>query len=111
MADTLKPGQRLISNNNQELVSQNGYYKLIMQRDGNLVLYTKDGHVLWNTNTQGLDVEYCAMQEDGNLVLYLEESARPVWASDTGGNPGSWLVVQNDGNLVIYKPEPIWDRL
>lgn len=39
MADALRPGQRLISDNNDTLMSNNGRFRLIMQNDGNLVLY------------------------------------------------------------------------
>lgn len=108
MADTLGSDQRLISNNQDSIVSNNGQFQLVMQRDGNLVLY-KSGSALWASGTDGLDVEFCVMQSDGNLVLYLEGSGRAVWASGTAGNPGSFLVIQDDGNLVIYKPNhPIW---
>jgi hypothetical protein len=108
MADTLRTDQRLISNNNDSLTSNNGRFRLVMQNDGNLVLY--DGNsVRWATGTNGRDVEFCIMQSDGNLVLYLEGSGSATWASNTNGNPGSYLVVQDDGNLVIYKPyHPIW---
>ena len=107
MADTLRPDQRLISNRQDSIVSNNGQFKLVMQSDGNLVLY-KGGSALWASGTDGLDVESCVMQNDGNLVLYLEGSGRAVWASNTG-DPGSFLVVQDDSNLVIYKPNhPVW---
>lgn len=108
MTNTLSPDQRLISNNSDSIISDNGQFKLIMQKDGNLVLYKNDSS-LWSSGTGDLDVEFCIMQSDGNLVLYLEGSGKPVWASGTQGNPGSFLVVQDDGNLVIYKPNcPIW---
>jgi hypothetical protein len=110
MSDRLSPGQRLVSNSSESIVSSDGRFKLVMQIDGNLVLYKlESGQALWATGTDGQDVEFCIMQSDGNLVLYLEGSGRPVWASNTAGNPDSFLVVQNDGNLVVYKPNcPIW---
>src|SRR5215813_7959180 len=98
MADALKPGQRLISNNNDTLTSPNGQFKLRMQKDGNLVLYDSKNTPLWASKTDGKDVEFCIMQDDGNLVLSLEESGKPAWDSKTDGNPGSFLVVQDDGN-------------
>jgi len=105
---TLRPDQRLISDNNDSIVSNNGRFRLTMQNDGNIVLY-KDGSALWSSHAAGQDVEYCVTQGDGNLVLYLQASGRPVWASNTAGNPGSFLVMQDDGNLVIYKPiHPVW---
>jgi hypothetical protein len=108
MADTLRPDQRLISDRNDSIVSNNGQFRFVMQNDGNLVLY-RGSSPLWASGTDGQDVEFCVMQGDGNLVLYLQGSGRPVWASGTDGNPGSFLVMQDDGNVVIYKPNhPIW---
>lgn len=94
----------------QQLESQDSTYKLIMQGDGNLVLYRKsDGKALWATGTNGKGAMRAIMQSDGNLVLYTSANAA-VWASNTVGNPGSFLQLQTDGNLVIYKgTTPLWD--
>ncbi|MDX8410274.1 MAG: hypothetical protein R8K46_00165, partial [Mariprofundaceae bacterium] len=73
---------------------------LIMQLDGNLVLYNGSGHPLWATGTRGQGA-WAAMQTDGNLVVYSADG-RVLWAADTQGHPGSWLALQGDGNLVIY---------
>jgi hypothetical protein len=98
--DRLMPGQQL--NVNQELLSQNGRVKLIMQADGNLVLYrVDDGVPLWATNTWGTRVTHAVMQTDGNFVLY-DDGGKPYWSTGTWGRPGNWLVLQNDGNLVLY---------
>ncbi len=101
--DKLNPGETL--RRGEHLTSANGQYKLLMQRDGNLVLYGPRNQPLWSSNTQGTPVEECMMQRDGNLVLYLRDG-QPVWASSTEGNPGSFLLLQNDGNLVVYRP--VW---
>lgn len=85
--------------------SANGEYRLILQRDGNLVLYGPRNQPLWSTNTQGNPVERCIMQTDGNLVLYLPDG-RSVWNSNTQYYPGSFLWLQNSGVLVIYAP--VW---
>lgn len=107
MSDTLRPGERLVANNSEFRVSNNGSYKLVMQQDGNLVLY-KGNTPLWASNTDGVAVDFCIMQDDGNLVLYGFAS-NAVWASNTNGQPGSFLVVQDDGNVVIYRPNfPVW---
>jgi hypothetical protein len=103
--DTLNPGEML--RRGDQLTSANGHYRLLMQKDGNLVLYGAERHPLWASNTQGQRVERCIMQKDGNLVLYLP-NGQPVWASNTEGKPGSFLLLQNDGNLVIYQPQPVW---
>jgi hypothetical protein len=107
MSDRLTPGQHLL--HEQSIMSQDGRFRLIMQTDGNLVVYrTRDNHALWATGTNGTDAQRAEMQTDGNLVLYHTNN-RPAWATGTNGSPGSYLVMQNDGNLVMYKPiVPIW---
>lgn len=81
------------------LWSANGRYELIMQSDGNLVLY-HHGLALWATNTNGIAIEKAVMQSDGNLVLY-DYAGNARWASNTAGNWYAHLVLQCDGNLVI----------
>jgi hypothetical protein len=88
--------------------SANGKYNLVMQDDGNLVLYRVNGPALWASGTYGIAIQHAVMQYDGNLVLY-DYAGRARWASGTYGNPGALLYVQCDGNVVIYKPNvPIW---
>lgn len=93
---------------NQSITSQNGKYTLIMQSDGNLVIY-KQGKAIWATNTQGKGGTWVVMQTDGNFVIYTPQS-KPVWATNTRGKGGSWIVMQNDGNLVMYtsKNKAVW---
>lgn len=102
----LEPGQWLSLE--QWLSSPNGRYDLVLQHDGNLVLYTQGGVPLWASATSGQLVQDLSMQEDGNLVLYRPDGT-PIWASGTGGNPGAELVLQDDGNVVLYRHgTPIW---
>ncbi|MGC1293946.1 MAG: hypothetical protein WA869_02805 [Alloacidobacterium sp.] len=85
--DRLQPYQQL--DVNQQLFSDNGYLNLILQTDGNLVLYrTQMGHALWASNTQGDAVGYVIMQGDGNLVAY-SAGGTPFWAAATEGHPGA----------------------
>jgi hypothetical protein len=49
---TLFPGQSLQSG--QTLRSDNMLHTLIMQSDGNVVLYNSQSQPLWSTNTGGL---------------------------------------------------------
>jgi hypothetical protein len=94
------------------------HHTLVMQQDGNVVLYTRTDVPIWYTNTggdccghEGLGTMfnlYITMQTDGNLVLYrvvlgLDRGPSPMWSSNTAGNPGAWLAVQDDGNLVVYR--------
>ncbi|GLS17681.1 hypothetical protein GCM10007874_06960 [Labrys miyagiensis] len=107
MSNMLNPGQSLFTN--QSLNSNDGRFTLILQTDGNLVLYrTQDHRALWATGTNGQDTHHAIMQGDGNFVLYHENNTA-AWASGTNGKPGSYLILQNDGNLVIYWPrDPVW---
>lgn len=96
----LKPGQYRRS--------QNGVYTLLMQADGNAVLY-KGRTALWGTmtNRKG-SVLY--MRPDGNLVVVYGRTV--VWASNTVGSTNAKLAVQNDSNLVMYniRNKPVWTR-
>jgi hypothetical protein len=82
--------------------SCDGRFALVMQSDGNAVLYRFDGVPLWATGTNGSGAKWLVMQADGNLVVYSDAGA--VWHTSTHGHPGSVLAVQDDGNVVIYGP-------
>ena len=107
-ADRLNPGELLRAETEQQITSANQQYRLIMQRDGNLVLYDDaKRQLLWESKTQGQKVDRVIMQRDGNLVLYLS-NGQPAWSSNTFGKPGSFLLIQDDGNMVIYQPKAVW---
>jgi LysM repeat protein len=105
--DVLRAGESL--GIDQKLTSSNGKYTLIMQGDGNLVLYTESNTPVWATRTQGKGAVRASLQDDGNLVLYTKDQERwfhkdaaaAVWASHTSGE-NVRLVLQDDRNLVIY---------
>ena len=97
MGDTLQKGEKLEVG--QSLTSNNGAYRLVLQDDGNLVLYAGEQSV-WATVTDGQDVKRAEVQEDGNFVLYTPD--KPVWASQTAGADNVRLVLQDDRNLVLY---------
>ncbi|WP_051969850.1 glycoside hydrolase domain-containing protein [Kitasatospora azatica] len=93
---------------------------LVMQRDGNLVIYRADGVAIWSTYSSGRPGSWLSVQDDGNVVLYGSNGG-PIWSTDAyrvpstftagqGLKPGRWtesalirVVVQQDGNLVIYR--------
>lgn len=102
----IQSGQSL--NQGEYIQSTDGRYTLVLQGDGNLVLYSLR-RALWSSGTHGKPVSIMAMQGDGNLVLY-DAQGRYHWASWTQGNQASQLVLQNDGNLVLYGStgRPIW---
>ena len=104
--DRLLPGQGLTAG--MSLLSNNKRFKLILQGDGNLVLYSY-GNAIWATGTDGRHTWQAVMQGDGNFVLY-DVHLHPVWASNSAGHPGAFLVMQDDTNLVVYAPgnHPVW---
>lgn len=56
--------------------------ELLQQSDWNLVLYAKDGSVIWASGAQGSVPDAVTVaQDDRNLVTYADGS--PRWASDT----------------------------
>jgi hypothetical protein len=57
---------------------------LTLQNDGNLVLLTRTGKVLWASGTGGKGVSDLVMQDDGNLVLYRRSTGRATWSSKGG---------------------------
>jgi hypothetical protein len=100
----------------------NGYV-IVMQQDGNLVLYDKNWQPVWASGSNGLKSPYyLEIQSDANLVIY--GSSGPVWATGTNGrglcntiyqnesihtnqhlsdDSGTFsLYLQDDGNLVLY---------
>lgn len=93
----------------QQLETPDRLYRMVLQGDGNLVIYSKNTGALWSSKTAGKSVAYLAMQSDGNLVLYDPQS-KPLWHTHTNGRHDSRLVMQSDGNLVVYDQQnrPIW---
>ncbi|MFJ4809542.1 hypothetical protein [Streptomyces longwoodensis] len=102
-----KPGFRFNADDHYQ--SDRGY--LIMQGDGNLVLYctTPAGKYLWDTATDGNPGAYAVFQEDGNLVVYTKEDI-PIWDSGTWGRGATFARISNNGNFAIYRDinHPLW---
>ena len=90
-------------NGNQQQYVQWGKAKLIMQKDGNLVLYDENGRARWDTGTWNFPHAYARFQPDGNFVVYAQ-SGMAIVATNTCCHSGWNLHVQEDGNMVIYAP-------
>ncbi|GAB2947260.1 hypothetical protein GCM10023080_002370 [Streptomyces pseudoechinosporeus] len=72
---------------------------MIMQRDGNLVVYNEDGKATWASRTSGED-HTARFQTDGNLVI-LNADDKPIWGAGSNGHQGAKLVLRKDGKVVI----------
>jgi L,D-peptidoglycan transpeptidase YkuD (ErfK/YbiS/YcfS/YnhG family) len=111
--DRMTAGQMLGSG--QTIRSANGFYRLVMQSDGNAVTYAPPSRPIWNTRTGHTPGARLVLQPDGNLVLYSRSNV-PLWYTRTAGHPGDVLRIQNDGNLVLYASSGAalwstgWDR-
>ncbi len=100
-SNTLYMGERL--NTGERITSSNGAYFAIMQSDGNFVLYTSSGQVLWHTGTFGGNYSsYIAnMQMDGNFVVYgYNGSYTPLWNTQTFSS--CYLRLDDDSVLRLY---------
>ena len=52
---------------------------LVMQSDGNLVMYDSNQHPMWSSGTDG-NASFLVIQDDGNAVIY---KLPPIWATNT----------------------------
>jgi hypothetical protein len=92
------------------LVSTNQQYELIMQTDGNLVLYYKTaGSPEWASNTAGNSGAFLDLKATGYMAVYTPSGAL-AWVPDEPGINSDndiipVLVVQNDGNVVLYRTQ------
>lgn len=95
---TLAAGARLSPGD--RLVSPDSSHVLVMQGDGNAVVYAPGNNAIWESRTRGRG-NVLQMQEDGNLVIRAPGNRR-VWDSGTHGAAGSVFRMQDDGNLVLH---------
>lgn len=105
---TLSQGATLLRG--ESLLSANEQFSLILQGDGNLVLYSVNtGKPLWNSRTHRTTANRLVLQGDGNLVLY-SSTGKPLWYTKTNGKDGDRLSLQTDANLVLYSStnKPLW---
>ncbi|HET8979766.1 MAG TPA: hypothetical protein VFN87_16520 [Solirubrobacteraceae bacterium] len=97
-----------------------GCPRLVLQDDGNLVIYTdkaiwaagsrvnrlNGGDVLrpgWSIYSIGPEDYRLTMGTGGRLVLY-DAAGRDLWNTPTFHHPGAYAAMQTDGNLVVYSP-------
>ncbi|MER5465128.1 mannose-binding protein [Streptomyces sp. NPDC002668] len=73
--------------------------RMVMQSDGNLVVYNEKGKPIWAAMTFGPN-HRAIFQQDGNLVIHNADD-RPIWASRSHGHENAQLVLRADGKVVI----------
>jgi len=106
--NSLNVNQNLSASTSQAIYASNGAYKVIMQSDGNLVLYTSSGTALWSSVTtvsSGGSSYVLIMQGDCNLVLYtaLNTPRTSKWSSNTSGLGSTcYATVSTTGHFQIY---------
>ncbi|MFI5529044.1 hypothetical protein ACIA8O_10890 [Kitasatospora sp. NPDC051853] len=85
---------------------------LLMQQDGNLVLYRKrDGAALWSTGTYGKpDQALFVANTKGNMYLRGLKNGVLTWTLSVPQSDGAYARLQNDGNFVLYTGggQPLW---
>ena len=93
-----------------ELVTREGWARLVLESNGNLVLYrTQVARQLWTSNTAGKGVTSVTMEANGDLVADSPQGKLSI--SGTDGNPGAHAVLRDDANFVVYDTleNPLWE--
>lgn len=93
--------------------------RLVLQNDGNAVIYARGGAALWSARADALQLSagqtlrpgqsrsssngryVLGMSPDGNLVLAENGTGRPLWSSQTAGSRGATATLKADGSLVV----------
>lgn len=97
--ETLESGMKLLPN--QSIYSKNRRYKLMMQTNGNLVLY-KNEISIWSSGTTGNANAYFILQPDNRLIVY--SSSKKLlweWKYSPKSNSISFLVIRDDLGIVL----------
>jgi hypothetical protein len=87
----------------QSVSSPDGNYRLVYQRDGDLVLYGPERARVWSSETPGETAGRAIMEAGGGFVVYDADGSE-AWSAGTDGHPGAYIVVENDGRVAIYAP-------
>jgi hypothetical protein len=86
-----------------------GQYALHFTGDGDLVVKTPDGNVVWRAGTAGRGAQKATMRSDGNFVIEAGNGA-VIWQTGTARHPGAHLTLRNDGQLEVISESPRWAR-
>ena len=83
------------------LLSRNGHYKFIHQKDGNLEILC-DGNKIWESHTKGKSADRFYIAK-GGLALY-DTDKKVIWQAGPwrGDTSPETVIMPNDGNFVMY---------
>jgi surface antigen len=97
--EILRPGQYLRSDDRA--------YQVVMQHNGNLVIYDRHHTAVWESATSAPG-SHLVMGPGGSLTIY-GPLGKELWSTNTPGHPGAYASLETDGNLVVYrKGKAIW---
>lgn len=109
--ERLRPGESM--EHSQPLLSDNGQFALMLQADGNLVVFSRwpnSPTIIWTSATGDSTTPprvRAVMTSGGNFVLRANQSIayQPtdllVWETGTNGHPDAVLFVRDDGAVVV----------
>lgn len=101
--DTLHLFQMIDKNLSTALVSKPmGYYALVMDPDGTLLIRRTDHSV---RHVLGRGGDFAVMQGDGNFVMYRNPGQALWWTGTHTGYPNT-VTLHDDGDLAVYSPGP-----
>lgn len=110
MVSSIKPRGELLAG--QSIYSPNGQCQLVVQHDGNLVVY-KNGVADWNTETNGQGDGF-KLKMEFNANLYRPNGSK-AWTSNVYTpvlfeefKDRAYLVLQDDGEFGIFSDEAKW---
>ena len=65
--------------------ASNSVTSIVVQADGNVVIYSDRGEGVWSSGTGGNGGAYLAAQDDGDLVIHSNNTDRILWSTRTPG--------------------------
>jgi hypothetical protein len=82
-------------------------HRLVVQADGNMVLYRAGGGAVWWTGTANPGGAALRVNIDGSLELVANGSGARLWTQPAGGNGFERLTLGTDGVLRITSAWPV----
>ncbi|MGW0871750.1 FG-GAP-like repeat-containing protein [Streptomyces sp. NPDC002740] len=110
----LAPGTQLTSG--QSITSNSA--TLTMKSDGNLVVTSKAGSVVWSSKTSGNPDGTARVEANGNLTVYSADGLTKLWTTGLSSTTTpnltgeGYVLLQDKGNLVVYnaRSQALWSN-